>query len=291
MSNLPAPKVSVIVPLYNGVEFLDETLESVLAQTFRDFEIVIVDDKSNDGAFELAKQWAARYSDRIRVLTHPDHANRGASASRNLAMIEARADLFAFLDSDDTWPADKLAEQVDLFARHDELDLVGGAALYWRSWTGGTDKLIKAGHRQDIVVPPVETALHTYPLGAAQAPCPSTLMVTRELIARIGGFEEEFIGPYAMYEDQALLIKCYLHGHVFMANSTYCQYRQHDQSVMAISRSTGGYNRVRRFFLDWLRSYLQRNNITDRRIRTKMNHAYRLSGNPARRLLARIMPR
>lgn len=285
------PKVSVIVPLYNGAEFLDETLDSVLAQTFRDFELVIVDDGSSDGAFELAKQWAQRHPEIIRVLTHPGHANRGASASRNLGMIEARADLFAFLDSDDTWPADKLAQQVDLFARHDELDLAGGAALYWSSWAGGKDKAVLGGHRQDQIIPPVEAALYTYPLGQAQAPCPSTLMVTRDLIARVGGFEEQFCGPYGLYEDQALLIKCYLQGHIYMASGMYCRYRQHDSSIMATVLGSGRYREVRRFFLDWLRSYLRHENIAEPRVRAKLKQARRRYGNPANRLLGRVTPR
>jgi glycosyltransferase involved in cell wall biosynthesis len=104
------PAVSVIIPTYNRAPLLPRALDSVLAQTYADFEVLVVDDGSSDATAEVL----ARYSDdRVRVLRHP--VNRGVGAARNFGLREARGDFIAFLDSDDEWLPDKLALQLARF--------------------------------------------------------------------------------------------------------------------------------------------------------------------------------
>ena len=289
MSTSP-PAVSIVMPLYNGAAFLDETVASVLAQTLTDFELLIIDDGSQDESFPLAEAWAARDA-RIKVLTHPGHDNRGCSATRNRGLGKTRADLIAFIDADDTWPTRKLAHQAALFAQHSELGLVGGAAIYWDSWEGGEDWLVVAGHKMDSIVPRGEANLLTYPLGKAQAPCPSTLMVRRTLIDRIGGFEEEFHGPLQLYEDQAFLAKCYIEAPVYFASETYCHYRQHDESIVASVVGSGRYDEVRSYFLNWFEAYLDRRDHDHRAIRRKLKHAKMRYGSPMERWLSKTFMR
>ena len=284
------PAVSVILPLYDGEAFISETVASVLAQTMRDFELLIVDDGSRDGGLQIAREWAAR-DGRVRVLQHPGGVNRGVSATRNLGVGEARGAYFAFIDADDVWPEGKLAHQLAVFAQHPEVGLVGGAALYWDSWRGGEDQLIVAGHRPDAVIPPFEASCFTYPLGTAQAPCPSTLMIRRALFERIGGFEARFEGIYQLYEDQALLSKCYAEAPVYMASETYCLYRQHDSSIVASVIGDGRYHEVRRFFLDWFQGYLASRNIRDARLERRLWRARLPYRGPVQRALARVLDR
>ena len=109
-----APRVSVVVPAYNVAEYITETLDSALAQTYRDFEIIVVNDGSSD-TVQLEKI-LADYFDKIIYLKQE---NGGASAARNTAILESRGSLLAFLDGDDVWFPEKLAAQTAFLDEND----------------------------------------------------------------------------------------------------------------------------------------------------------------------------
>jgi glycosyltransferase involved in cell wall biosynthesis len=100
--------VSVIIPTYNCARYLPEAIGSVLSQTYGNWEMIIVDDGSDDGTDSLV---AGMEEPRIRLFRH--EARRGAAAARNTALREARGRWIAFLDSDDIWEKDKLARQLE----------------------------------------------------------------------------------------------------------------------------------------------------------------------------------
>ena len=105
----PVPLVSIIVPCYNAEAFLGATLEAVIAQTFTDWECVVVDDASRDGSAAVLAQYAER-DPRIRPVFQP--LNGGAAAARNAGLGVIRGRYLAFLDADDYWLPEKLAKQV-----------------------------------------------------------------------------------------------------------------------------------------------------------------------------------
>lgn len=104
----PRPRVSVLVAAYNARSFLAVTLGSALAQTYRDLEVLVIDDGSRDGTAGVVREFE-RADPRVRLITQ---ANRGLSATRNRGIAESRGDLIAFLDHDDLWHPEKLARQV-----------------------------------------------------------------------------------------------------------------------------------------------------------------------------------
>lgn len=104
------PKVSVILPTYNRAASIDRAIESVLNQTYRDFELIIVDDGSTDDTEEVVKRFS---DDRVHYTRH--QVNRGASAARNIGLEMAKGELIAFQDSDDEWLSHKLQRQVEIF--------------------------------------------------------------------------------------------------------------------------------------------------------------------------------
>jgi glycosyltransferase involved in cell wall biosynthesis len=120
------PKVSVIIPTYNCARYLPEAIDSALAQTYRDFEIIVVDDGSTDNTQEVL----ARYGDQIRVIRQ---SNQGRGAARNTGILAARGEYIAFLDADDLWVPQKLERQVPLF---DERPEIGWACSDAVNFTG-----------------------------------------------------------------------------------------------------------------------------------------------------------
>jgi glycosyltransferase involved in cell wall biosynthesis len=119
------PLITCIVPVFNGERYLREALDSILAQTYRPLEILVVDDGSTDGSAALV----AGYGHRVRSLFQP---NAGQAAARNLGLGVARGALVAFLDQDDLWHPEKLDRQMARFAARPALDLcVTHARNFW----------------------------------------------------------------------------------------------------------------------------------------------------------------
>src|SRR5438128_2256003 len=101
------PKVSVIIPTYNRAGFLRAAVQSVLDQTFTDFDVVIVDDASQDETQSVVERLQDK---RIRCIRHP--TNRRIAATRNTGIVNSTGEYIAFLDDDDQWLPEKLAKQV-----------------------------------------------------------------------------------------------------------------------------------------------------------------------------------
>lgn len=111
------PRISVIIPTYNCGKFIGQTLESVFAQTYRDYEVIVVDDGSTDKTCDVIDYWAKR-------IIYFEQSNRGPSAARNLAVLHATGEFLAYLDADDQWFPYKLERQIAYFDAHPECGLV-----------------------------------------------------------------------------------------------------------------------------------------------------------------------
>lgn len=273
-----SPRVSVIIIFYNGERYFAEAIESVLAQSFQDYELLLVDDGSHEPATAIARDYEARHPGRVRYFEHPGHANRGMSATRNLGLENARGEYVAFIDADDRWRPEKLGQQIAIMEAHPELAAVCGTVNYWWSWagTGRRDVDIPTGHVRDRVVQPPEASLALYPLGKAAAPCPSDLMLRRSVVMALGGFEAHFTGPRQMYEDQGFLAKLYIAAPVWFSSSLWLDYRQHAESIVAEVKRQGGVAEVRHYFLRWFETYLaERPEPVDPRVSRALARALR----------------
>lgn len=130
-------KVSVILPTYNRADLIGRSIQSVLAQTYRDFELIIVDDGSTDNTEEVVRTFDDR---RMGYLRHPK--NQGAAAARNTGIKMAGGSYIAFQDSDDEWLPPKLEKQLALFDQDKEGNL--GMVLCERLWVKGHRQLREA---------------------------------------------------------------------------------------------------------------------------------------------------
>ena len=271
--------VSVVLPFYNEEDFLAETIESILSQTYRHWEMVLVDDNGSEKCTLLAKTYAARYSDKIRYVAHENHANKGPAASRNLGFRSARGELVAFVDADDVWLPNKLQEQVAIFQVQPEVAMVVEASRYWYSWENPDqpDKEIKVGAPAGQLYFPPSLAMQLYPLATGDAPCPSAIVIRKAALERIGGFEESFVGFCQAYEDQAFLSKIYLHEVVYVSGGCNNLYRQRKGSAMHRMLAGGNYEKARLHFLKWLKSYLKEKGIRHPEVEQKLRSALQQS--------------
>lgn len=173
--NPDRPLVSVIIPTYNRAAWLVAAVESVLAQSYSNFELLVIDDGSIDNTREVV----TRYAEKVRYIYQ---SNRGPAAARNRGLQEAHGDYIAFLDSDDRWLKHKLREQVALVTSDPSLKI-----CY-------TDEIwIRHGRRVN------QKKIHRKYSGWIYQRClplciisPSSVMIQREVLAMVGGFDESF---------------------------------------------------------------------------------------------------
>ena len=170
----PPTTVSVIIPTHNHARFLGEALDSVLAQRFQDFEVVVVDDGSTDGTRALV----ASYAPRVRYHFQP-HA--GVSSARNAGLRYTSAPYVAFLDADDTWAPEKLSLQVACLDAHPRLGVV--FTSYLKTDESGKPLMVEP-KRFPYSRAPFETML-VWPYGSMHV-----AMVRRACLARVGDFDE-----------------------------------------------------------------------------------------------------
>lgn len=255
--------MSVIIIFWNAERFIPEAIESVFAQTYRAWELLLVDDGSSDGSTAIARSYAERDPQHVRYLAHPGHANRGMSASRNLGIRNAQGKYIAFLDADDVWFSNILEEQVAILEAYPEAAMAYGPIEYWFSWTGmpedrERDYVEKLGVTPNTVIRPPKL----FPLFLRdKAAVPSGILVRRHVIERLGGFEDTFQGEY---EDQVFCAKICLNLPVFASGQCWYRYRQHPDSCVLIGQKTGETYSARLFFLNWLAKYLSEHKVRDR---------------------------
>jgi glycosyltransferase involved in cell wall biosynthesis len=266
----PWPLVSVVIIFYNGEAFLAEAIESVLAQTYDHWELLLVDDGSTDGSTWIARRYANQHSESVRYLEHEGHVNRGMSPTRNLGLRHVRGTYVAFLDADDVWLPNKLTEQVEILESRPNVALVYGPGQWWYSWMGDRaagqrDFTTEAYLPRGALIEPPKLLAHFLRKDSGIAP-PSGVLVRREAIERVGGFEESFPGHFQLYEDKAFYAKVCLQAPAFVSRECWYRYRRHPDACGSSVVEAGQYNTVRLRFLNWLAQYLTQQGVDDHEV-------------------------
>jgi glycosyltransferase involved in cell wall biosynthesis len=170
------PRVSVVIPAFNRWRLLAEAINSVLAQSYRDFELIVVDDGSTDAtASELAK-----LASRLQFFVTE---RRGVSAARNLGVSQSRGHYIAFLDSDDLWLNSKLERQTRFMDEHPEFHICQTDEVWIRNGVRVNPRAVHQKPSGDIFSRSLELCLVS----------PSAVMMTKALFDRTGGFDEAFL--------------------------------------------------------------------------------------------------
>jgi glycosyltransferase involved in cell wall biosynthesis len=257
-----SPLVSVVIIFFNAEKYLVEAIDSVLEQTYQNWELVLVDDGSQDGSPQLARDASFRHPEKIRYLQHVGHQNLGMSASRNAGIHAAKGEFIALLDSDDVWFPKKLDEQVILMQSNPEAAMVYGNHQFWKSWNGkseNSDYVMEPGVPVDRIFYPPELMVLYYSAKKAASAIPSDVLFKRQTALAAGGFEESFRG---MFEDQIFMMKIFFQAPVFVSGSCWTRYRQHSESCVAKwqrSSSKGGALKL----MEWSENYMLENKIAN----------------------------
>jgi glycosyltransferase involved in cell wall biosynthesis len=206
------PKVSVIIPAYNAMRYLPKTLDSVLQQTFVDFEVLII----NDGSSDTIIEWGAKITDtRVQLITQ---SNQGVSAARNTGIALAQGEYIAFLDADDLWEYTHLDKQVSYLNNHYEI----GVVYTWTQLIDESDRVtgrIFASHAEGMIW---QELLENDVISTG-----SSAMVRRYCLENIGGFDTEL----AHAEDLELWLRIARQYPIGVIKEPLTMYRQHPHNT------------------------------------------------------------
>lgn len=211
----PSPTISVAMSVYNGAEFLAEAIESILAQSYTDFEFLILNDGSTDGSAAIIDAYAAR-DPRIRALHQP---NQGLIGALNQLIDEARAPLIARMDGDDIALPERFARQVAFLAAHPDYGVVG-------TWTTDIDSQgnaypVGGGDHPTSHAEFVTFAEATSPL------CHPSVMMRRDVVRAVGGYHRAF----RHCEDYDLWLRLAQHTKLCSLPERLIKYRHSDNQV------------------------------------------------------------
>jgi glycosyltransferase involved in cell wall biosynthesis len=207
------PKISIVIPTYNRLGFLKETLHSVWAQAFLDYEVIVVDDGSTDGT----REYLQGLGDKVRFICQP---NRGPGAARNAGVREARGKYVAFLDSDDLW----LPWTLDIFARtiqeHGYSHIIGGKYV---EFTDGAElaNIKEERYQAAYFADYFASSRHSCPVGSG------TCVLRREALTATNFLEDRFNA-----EDHDLILRMgTLPGFVQIVAPVTVAWRRHPASA------------------------------------------------------------
>lgn len=222
------PEVSVIIPAYNRKSFLENAVRSVLAQTYPDFEIIVVDDASTDGTLQLLTN-LAKDDSRIRFEQH--QTNLGAQAARNTGIRASQSKWIAFLDSDDLWLPESLSLRLEL-AKKTGAEVVHSACYTLRG---------EGSELERFVLPPIEGSVYK-DLLAAPGPTFPSLLVSKQALVNIG-YLDSAIPSYQEWDTAIRLARHYTFA--YFPQPTFVYDCRHQSTISQDSvRAAAGYEHV-----------------------------------------------
>jgi len=207
------PRVTVIMPVYNAERYVSEAIDSILTQTFTDFEFIIIDDGSTDGSPDIIGQYEDK---RIRFIRKP--RNEGLVSALNLGIELALGEYIARMDADDIALPERLEKQVAFLDSHPDVVVVGTKA--WRIDPAGKiiESMISVTRWEDV---------HRYLRSGANRLIHSSVMMRTEIVRKIGGYREQF--PHA--EDIDLWLRILEHGKICNLPEKLMLYRSNSSGV------------------------------------------------------------
>lgn len=210
---IAVPKVSIVIPAYNAMTYLPDTVASVFEQTFRDFEVLLVDDGSTDSI----QIWVAQtvYDRRFKLIAQP---NQGLSAARNTGITHSQSEYIAFLDADDLWHPTKLAQQVQWLDAHPAIGLIYTLTALLDSVGNPTGRVLGTEIAGDVLSEMLQRNI---------IDCPSSVLVRRQCFDRVGLFDRTL----RSVEDWEMWIRIAAVYPLAVIGTPLVYYRQHPSNM------------------------------------------------------------
>jgi glycosyltransferase involved in cell wall biosynthesis len=261
------PLVSIITPFFNRENFLAEAVESVINQTYPNWELFLIDDGSTDSGRQIAQNYVDKFPDQIYLLQHPDGQNKGASPARRLGFQKAKGEFVTFLDSDDVYFPDTLEKELNCFAQNPEAEAVCGNIECWFSWSKEAsyfekDFVIDLLLELNKFYQPPELLIHNLKV-RGRKPGVDCVMLRTDFARKIQIFSETY---KFSWEDQIFWSKVSLNGKIFIMNDCLAKYRQHPSSTCNQSVQTGNDIQSTKIFIEWLKKYLHRQKVENKEV-------------------------
>ncbi len=210
--------VSIVTPVYNSERYLPEAIESVLGQTYADFEYLLIDDASLDRSKDIILDYANKDS---RIKYQCLTVNGGAAKARNAALNKAKGQYVAFLDSDDIWMAKKLEKQIKQFRMRESLGIVGTNGYSIHGFKSDSKLIFDKTKARDGKISIKEFVLNGLPIAT------SSVTVKRECFKRCGYFKEQ----YSIVEDYLMWLNICRYYEICIMEEPLIYYRFHDLNI------------------------------------------------------------
>lgn len=227
MNNL----VSIIIPTYNRAHLIEETLNSVLKQTYDNYECIIVDDGSEDNTEEILKLFISKF-EKFKFFIRPNDKAKGVSTCRNIGIENSNGDYLLFLDSDDILEFNKIKSHIDFFLQNPKVDISISGYRYFEDGNISELKIMGRNYMiHEVIINSYDTDVIEL-INKRNPMVTSAPMYKREIIQRVGFFNEKLNS----LEDWDFHLRCALHNAIFqhigyLPNSKVL-IRLHDVSLM-----------------------------------------------------------
>lgn len=230
-------KVSIILPVYNGEKYLSETIDSIIEQTFADWEIVAVNDGSTDNSLFVLNKYKAKLESKMKVI---NKENAGVSSARNIAMENSTGEYLAFVDADDIWLPEKLGKQVMILNKNPDVALVytDMCAIIEGKITQIKSIMKKKLYRGNIFEPLFY--FNFIPL--------SSIVLRKEMIENYGNFDSN----YKIIQDYDLLLRIAEDNEIDYVDESLLLYRIHVNNI------SGNVEMKEKENLELIRKWIQR---------------------------------
>lgn len=238
MDTKRTPEISVVIPCYRGGNLLKEALDSTLSQTFRDFEIVLIDNNVDPDTRAIMEQYQADNPDRIRIVNEPE---QGVCSARNRGIIESSGTYIALLDEDDKMHPDRLTKQYEAAKLHPEASLIACASDFFESDTG---KILQSGvlpatgrwvHLTKLIRKLLKTINPDSPAETFEFIRPSAMLFRKEKAVDAGLFDKRLNPNYG--EDYDFCVRLFGQGPFIYLSQSLTLYRKDAPQSMQVRRS------------------------------------------------------